>query len=57
MEVVNKAINMKVFEPDPRQDDTYISAADGEEFEPPMCDNIGRTRKLNDPSLVTYFAQ
>ena len=56
MEVVNKAINMKSFVSDPKLDDKYINAEDGEEVGPPSQDNIGRGRKLNDPSVVNYFA-
>lgn len=53
---MNKAIDMKAYISDPKADDIYIDAADGEEYLPPQCDNIGRTRKLNDPSVVSYFA-
>ena len=56
MEVMNKAIDMKAYKSDPRTDDIYMDAADGEEYQPPQCDNIGRSRKLNDPSVVSYFA-
>ena len=56
MEVVNKAITMKTFLHDPKLDDRFIHAEDGEEFGPPSQDNIGRGRKLNDPSVVSYFA-
>ena len=56
MEVMNKAIDMKAYISDPKADDIHINAADGEEFDPPQCDNIGRGRKLNDPSVVSYFA-
>ena len=53
---MNKAIDMKAYISDPKADDIYIDAADGEEYLPPQCDNIGRARKLNDPSVVSYFA-
>ena len=56
MEVVNKAINMKSFVSDPKLDDKFINADDGVEFAPPSQDNIGRGRKLNDPNVVSYFA-
>ena len=53
---MNKAIDMKAYKSDPKTDDIYIDAADGEEYLPPECDNIGRSRKLNDPAIVSYFA-
>ena len=56
MEIVTKAINMKAFEHDPKIDDIYVSSVDGEEYLPPICDNIGRNRKLNDPTIVSNFA-
>ena len=35
IEVVNKAICMKEFQSDPKKDDIYIHAADGDEIPPP----------------------
>ena len=44
---IKKAINMRSYKSDPREDDIYINADEGEEVPPPPNDNIGRTRKIN----------
>ena len=47
METIKNAIDMKEFTSDPRIDDRFICAEDGEEIRPPPQDNIGRDQKLN----------
>ena len=47
MSTMKKAIDLKEFAHDPRKDDIYILAEEGEEFLPPGSDNIGRSRKVN----------
>lgn len=51
---IKKAINMRSYKSDPREDDIYINAEEGEEMHPPPDDNIGRTRKVNAPDVVEY---
>lgn len=56
IQVVSKTIGMKAFVPDTKRDDVYICATDGEEIAPPRCDNIGRSRQLNNPAVLTKLA-
>ena len=56
MALMHKAVGMKEFLPDRRQDDDFIHAEDGEEQSPPPLDNLGAKRKLNDPEIVAKFA-
>lgn len=38
---LRKVINQKEFMADPRSDDIYVKAEDGEDFLPPPADNVG----------------
>mmetsp|Transcript_24476 Transcript_24476/g.30495 ORF Transcript_24476/g.30495 Transcript_24476/m.30495 type:complete len:208 (+) Transcript_24476:41-664(+) len=49
---IKKAINMRSYKSDPREDDIYIDAEEGEEMLPPPDDNCGKKRKLNVPEIV-----
>ena len=55
MMLFKKAINLKEFLPDTKQDDIYLNAADAEEPPSAGWDTHGKERVLNRPDLVDKF--